>query len=280
MLKFPFGNPFGKTEPVVKGDQTKDSTSGTIPDPNAIEIDPATGKPKVKAKVSDDPLMDFTKLWEDTPVDPKNPKPDPNAGYLPKIDAAKLNALIGGMDFTKDVKQEDMAAIVAGGEGAAKALANIVNQATRQSMLVAFHSSQRLIESGLATAKGRFLSEVPGHVQDTMVRDGLTSSNPFMSDPEFGPMVESIRQTFQEKYTKATPKQIETAVNGYFDKMHQKMTTRKTESTATIDDNTTRLRKGDGAADWTEWAGDELGGLFDVPAANPGTQEPNPNPQQ
>jgi hypothetical protein len=277
MLKFPFGNPFAKQELPVKGDPTKEGISGAIPDPNVVgEIDPATGKPKVTQKGSDNPLMDFTKLWEDTPIDPKNPKPDPNAGYLPKIDPAKLNALIGNMDFMKDAKPEDLAAIVAGGDGAAKAVGNIINQAVRQATLVGFASSQRLIESGLSTAKGRFLQEVPNHVKNTMIEDGLTSSNPFMADPEFGPMVESVRQQFQEKYPKATPKQIEGAVNGYFDKMHTKMTTKKGESVKT-EDNTDKLRKGDGAADWQEWAGDELGSLFETGSATP---DPSAQPQQ
>jgi len=87
-------NPFAK-QPVQQQQQTqpagidgKPIESTVIPPEDNIDaIDPKTGKKKVVG--SDDPMMDFSKLWENPPVDPEHPEPTEPETFLPKIDPAK-----------------------------------------------------------------------------------------------------------------------------------------------------------------------------------------------
>ncbi len=204
-----------------------------------------------------DSLSDFSKLWEDAPVDPKNP-PKQDTGYLPVIDSKALSQYFDQLDFTKSITPEELNAITAGGESAAKALPQILNKSLRQAGLTLFNASRKMVEQGLGIASDRFSGNVPNLVRDVMTKDGLTSSNPMMQNPAYAPVVDAVRQRFQSQYPKATPSQIETAVNQYFDKWMEDMGTAKQKKDAndpakqTADAEAAR-RQGSPNADFEAW---------------------------
>lgn len=266
-----FGNPFsGAPNPGVPGntatpqppappgsvqDTRSDKiNSGIVPDNKQMpELDPATGKPKVK-KDGDELGVDFGKLWDNEEVDPNKQSPQDEA-YLPKIDPAKLQETIGKVDFSKGIKPEQLTAIATGGEGAAAALAQIVNQVGQQSLLTAFTAANKMIESGLKNAEGRFLGKVDPRITDLLSANNLFASNPAAKDPKFAPMVEGVRKQIQQKYPKFNPGQVEAAVNKYFEDFVSKGTKKapvKTEDELEID-NTNMLKKGAPGADWEKW---------------------------
>lgn len=221
------------------------------------DIDPVTGKPKVAA--SNDPLSNFDKLWDPELDSSGKPIQIPaDESYLPKLDAAQLQQMLEKLDFTKGIKPEQIEAIKAGGDDGVKTMLQVVNQANRQSMAVMFNAFTKMTESGLSTAKGKFLQAVPSHVKGVMIDDSLTSDNPIASNPAFAPMVDAIKTQFQTKYPKATPSQIKTAVDNYFNKLHADMQ-------ASIDskdpnkkkvDPKTAIATGSPAADWESWFDD------------------------
>src|SRR6266540_2742519 len=115
-------NPFAKPAQQVQQTQVqqppqvtqdgKSIQSGVNPPGNELdEIDPATGKKKVP--IEDDPMMDFTKLWENPLVDPKNPPEPEETSFLPKFDPAKIAETLGKIDFSKSALPEELAAITA-----------------------------------------------------------------------------------------------------------------------------------------------------------------------
>jgi hypothetical protein len=234
----------------------KKPISGIVPDnitDDDDSIDPSTGKPKDKKKPGDDPMYQFDKLWDNEIEDPKNPKPKEPTGYLPAVDPKKLTDMVGKMDFTKSVTPEQLQAINGGGENATKALFQVINDASRQALIAAFQSSTRLSEKGFENAKNRFLGEVPSHVKDIMVQNGLNSSSAIMKNPAYAPMVDGVRARFQERYPKATPAQIETVVNKYFTDMANEITGSAKAKETTVVSNADKLKKGTSDADWDSW---------------------------
>lgn len=263
-----FQNPFSKannqgTPANNPGNPASTGTpnqTGSIPnkmtnDPTQIQDDP-NKKVVNNPGEGNDPLLQFGELWQD---DPNNKAADPaeNTGYLPKIDPAKLQEMIGKMDFTKSITPEQLAAINAGGEGATKTLLQVMNSVTQQALLTAFTANSKMVEAGLNIASTRFLEKVPTHVKDVITTNALSSSNPIMNDPAFAPVVESIRQRYQERFPKATPSQIENSVNAYFDDMASKMSTAKNKKANPTATNDKLLKTGSPDADWESWLNNE-----------------------
>lgn len=248
--------PSGSRQDTRDGQQPR---SGMTPDDNnqqnnnQEEIDPATGKPKVKDG-KDELGVDLQSLWENDPVDPNAPK-DQDTGYLPKIDPAQLQATIGKMDFTKGIKPEQLQAITAGGEGATQAVLQIVNQAGQQNALTMFSAASKMIEQALTTAESRFAARMPGQVRDTLASTNLSESNLAAKDPRFGHLVESVRNRISDKYPKLNAKQVEFYVNKHFadlrDTLTPKSKTKTPEEEEVVNDNL--LKKGDPTADWQQW---------------------------
>src|SRR6266853_657433 len=223
VLQNPFTKPVQQQIPQPQpGNKGIEGPISTVipPEDNIDRVEPSNKiDPNKKKEGSDDPMLDFAKLWEDPPVDPNNPPPEKPTTFLPKIDPAKIAETLGKIDFSKSITPEESAAIKAGGDGAQAAHLSVLNKALRQSMMTMFNVSTRLVEQGLTSAEERFLDRVPGHVKDIMVSDNLTANDPLMSNPAFAPLVESTRQRFQEKFPKATPIQIAKATKAYIQEL-------------------------------------------------------------
>ena len=253
-------NPFMKTTQQPQNKSVNDP-SNAITDPNKTvndpinKVDPNADPNKKTPGEGDDPMLDFKGLWEDDPVDPNNPPEKEPTSFLPTIDPAKLQENFNKIDFSKYATPEETAAIVAGGEGAAKAHASILNKSMRQAMLTMFTASSKMVEAGLTTAQERFLKKVPSHVKDILVEGNLTKSSKLMSNPAFSPMIEAARQRYQEKFPKATAEQISNAVERYLQEFVKQATVKEDTGEPT---NVEKLKKGDGSADWEDWIKPEL----------------------
>lgn len=255
-------NPFAKPTQQQQPQNQQALPAGQLPNPNQLQSniippeDDPIGNVSGTPKLGDDPMMDFKSLWENTPDDPKNPTVPEETNFLPKIDPAKIAETLSRIDFSKFATPEESAAITAGGEGATKAHSSILNKSLRQSMMTMFNVSQRMVEQGLTNAEGRFLGKVPSHVKDVMIESDLTASDPqYMSNPAFAPLVESTRQRYQEKFPKATPVQISSAVKAYLQEF-VKVGSKKAETTP--EDNAQKLSKGSADAEWDKWIEAEL----------------------
>jgi hypothetical protein len=241
--------------------QIKTGGGDSINDPQNLNADDLNNQdnPIDKNKDGDDSLPNLDSMWEDEPEDPDNPRKEEPTTFLPPMDGKKLGEILGRLDFTKSIKPETWTKIKAGGDDAVGALQEVLNGTLRQALAVGFNASSRLVETGLSSAKDRFTGSIPDHVKDIMVENSLTESNPFMTDPVFAPTVKLIRERIQNRFPKATPKQVETAVNSYFDKMYERGTeVRKTKQTQQAPDNRQKLRSGDAGADFEAWLNEEV----------------------
>lgn len=217
------------------------------------------------AEGGDDPMLKFENLWEPgKDKDGKvieNKSNDSNSPYLPQIDSKKLNELVGKMDFTRGVDPQHWKDIAEGGEKAAAAVAQIVNSVGRQSFTTAFSASTKLAEQGFASSKTRFMGEVPAHVRDLFVEEGMQDSIGIMKNPAFSPIVKSVKDQYLAKFPKATPGEINNALKEYFSYLKNEMSTNETNQNKEIDDPSKKLRTGAPDADFVGWLGKEISGL-------------------
>jgi hypothetical protein len=243
------------------GNQSPNSQNGLIP-PNVNNSQqggnnqlPTGNQQPAGNNQEGDPLSDFSKLWDNDPPDPNNQQPQQPTTYLPPIDQNRFNQMLGQLDFTRNVTPEQKAALAAGGESAVQTMMEVVNMATRNAFAMGFQGTQRLIETGLGTAKDRFTADIPNYVKEQMSLDGLTSSNPIMRDPAYSKLVTDVRGQIQQKHPKATPSQVETAVNKYFDDMVGKLSQAKTQNSqvSNEDQNAAKLKSGAADANWEDW---------------------------
>jgi len=257
VLQNPFAKPAPQQTVVTQQPQNKDQLQSTVipPEDNIDAGDPNKKVDPNKKGAGDDPMMDFSKLWEDEPVDPNKQIEPKETGFLPKIDPAKIAETLGKIDFSKSMTPEEATAITGGGEKATQAHLSVLNKSLRQSMMTMFNVAHKMVEQGLTNAEGRFLERVPSHVKNIMVESDLTATDPLMSNPAFSPMVEAARQRFQEKFPKATPVQITKAVSAYL----KDMVKAATKPEVTIEeDNAKKLTKGAADADWDKWIEAEI----------------------
>lgn len=247
------------TDGLRQADQTLDANdpskqqrsliTGAEDDPDAI--DPKTGK--AKAKASDDPMLDFEQLWDDAPIDKDNP-PKTFEGYLPKIDPKAFQERVNSTDFARNIKPETLAKITKGDPEVGEALNEMINSIGRQAFSMSFNASSKMTQSGLDSAEKRFMGElVPGIVNDRMLDDSLVSGNDLMRNPKFAPLVRSLKSQYQTKFPKAAPQDITAAIGAYLEDMVGTVTKKKTKDSTVVDDNTKKLKQGDGSANWEEW---------------------------
>lgn len=260
VLQNPFTQKAASQQPQnLQQQQQPQNKSGVVPGKGEQDppiTDPDNKDPlKKEEHSSDDPMMDFSKLWDNPPIDPKNPPEIEETNFLPALDPTKLGETLSKIDFTKNATPEESAAIKAGGDAAEAAHRSVLNKSLRQAMLTSFNVTHKMVESGLTKAQDRFLGKVPSHVKDIIVKSNLTKSSKIMSNPAFAPLIESTRQRFQEKFPKATPDQVSSAVEKY---MQDFVKAASTDEEKPPVDNNTKLTTGATDADWDEWLEPEL----------------------
>lgn len=212
---------------------------------------------------SDDPMFKFEDLWQPNVNEKGEPINDENDGprtYMPQVDPQKFGAMLEKLDFTRGMTPEDEAAIAAGGPESVKAMRQVLNKTSRQSFATMFNAFTKMTESGFANASNRFMSEVPNHVRTMMTDHELEGSNPLLKLPAFAPMVKNITRAYQKKFPKASPGEISTAVNAYFDKMYQDLEASKRGGKKGKQDNLSNddlITRGDPNADFEAWLLDE-----------------------
>jgi hypothetical protein len=210
---------------------------------------------------SDDPMLNFDSLWQN-PVDKDgNEIQEDNTpkSYLPAINPEKFGQMLEKLDFTRSITPEEEEIIGKGGPESVKTLRQVMNKVNRQSFATMFNAFAKITETGFHNASDRFMSEVPNHVREMMTDNELAGSNPLLKLPAFAPMVKSIRNQYQKRFPKASPSEVTTAVNAYFDKMYQDMEGVKKGSKQKGEQRTNEELVSSGApeADFEAWLLDE-----------------------
>lgn len=232
-------------DPNPRSPTNTNNNDGFIPPTN----DPANPNPQ-KTGDSDDPMLQFDKLWEDAPVDPKAPVPKEFKGYLPEIDPKAFSDRVDQMDFSNAVDPEITAAILKGGQDAADAYPKLMNSLGRAIFKQTFNASSKMTDAVSRNVEKRFMDDlIPNSIQNRIIDDTLVNDNKLAGDPKYAPLFASVKAQMTKKFPKATPQQVSTATKAYMDDY----IANATKKDNVVDDNTKLLQKGSGDADWGAW---------------------------
>ena len=199
---------------------------GNIPDQTTpvTQVTPGTevngavpANPAAPTEKDDSPMAEFKSLWETVPTDPNNPEPT-----APKpLDAEQLQKVMGGADFSKAVTPEMMAAIVAGGDGAATAFTTATNAMVQQAMIQSTLINDKLTKQAVDRAIQATEARIPGLVREQSSAAHIQDANPAFSNPAIKPVIDATRVKLMEKNPNATPQQINAQLTDFLTAMSE-----------------------------------------------------------
>lgn len=235
------------------------NTPGSIP-PNTPNTGAATDKAAPNGVIPNDdpnktkdetPLAQFTELWKNEPADPNASKTP--AGIFGDVDPKKFMEAAGKIDFAKAVTPEEMQAIAAGGDGAQKAMAAMLNKVAQGAYAQSAFASTKMIEAALAKAKDGFVAELPQHIRRESLSSNLREENPVFANPAVQPIISAMEEQFTRKYPNATTAEITAMTKQYISELGNAFTGQKKNP-----DGTTTVDTGKVQQDWEKWISEGL----------------------
>lgn len=158
------------------------------------------------------PNNNFADLWKMEPA--QQASQGPNF----KLNPQQLQTAVSSMDFAKNVSQEDMQKIFAGGQDAMQAFSNVLNQFGRNLFSTNAQFSSNLVESGYNASQQSLQSGLPSMVKKQFSQQELFQANPKLRDPALQPLVLAIQSQITEKFPSASPSEVNSMVEQYFNK--------------------------------------------------------------
>lgn len=173
---------------------------------------PAADPTQVEEQVS--PLDAYKDLWENKPpAEGSSPEFDPSNMF--NTDPAKMREAMQQIDFTKSINPADMEQVLQGGEGAVKALVNILNSTNRETLNAAIMASANMVQSGFTRAVPALDGRVNRQVRDHQVTSQLQETNPALNHPAAQPMIQAVKAQLLQKYPQASSAEITRMTNEY-----------------------------------------------------------------
>jgi hypothetical protein len=180
--------------------------------PNADPLNPTFGQPDPKEPKS--PLADFEGFWT---IDPKKDGAEPAslADFKFSVDQAKIQQAARGMDFTKVINADVMAAIGKGGPEAQAAMLSAMNTMSQEVMKNAILVSAGIVEGGIKSSGANTERMLPGLVKKTNISNALREDNPLFTSPATAPMLSMLEDQLSRKYPNATAAEITSHARKY-----------------------------------------------------------------
>lgn len=216
MAIFDIFRPQPQGQPQQQGQQPQQPTSGN-PHVDANPMVPSANNTPQQQPTPQDPEpkspnAEFAELWK---IEPTASNQTPNF----KIDPAQLNKVSSQMNFAKNVRQEDVAKIMQGGEEAVGALMNVLNAVGRDVFAMNAQFTSNMAESGYQAAQSSINSGLPNLVKQQFTRNELFESNPKLREPAMQPLVLAIQSQISQKYPNATAAEVNSMVDKYFNEV-------------------------------------------------------------
>ncbi len=158
------------------------------------------------------PFDAFKDVWQSPTTSPA----DPQAPMFGSVDPQKLMESAGKVDFAKAVTPEMLAAVTAGGDGAAAAFAAAMNKVAQTVYAQSAFATTKIVDQALAKAQEGYDARLPSMVKKFSVNENLQASNPHLSNPALAPLVSALSEQLVRKNPNATSAEIQTQVGDYF----------------------------------------------------------------
>lgn len=186
-----------------RGGAPAPATPGT--EVNGVVPAPVVAGPEVP----DSPLAQFEKFWDTVPNE------EGNSATPVQLDQAKLQEVISKADFTGGITPEDLAAVTAGGEGAAAAFTKALNTVAQQVILQSTMASNKMQEQSINAAITKQAASIPELIRAQSASNTLQAANPLFSNPAVKPIIEAMQVQLLAKNPNATPAEVTTMAQDF-----------------------------------------------------------------
>lgn len=189
--------------------QNTDDNSNTNQNQNQnVNTNTDDNSNKANGNADQTPSLDsFASLWQpNTDAEGNVVTPDEPAAL--SLDQDKLKAAIAKSDFSGVLTPENLAAITAGGEGAAEAFTASLNSVAQQASLQTIMVTQKLIEHAMGQQDDSLDGRISGLIKQLSVHDNLAADNPALANPAVKPLVSSMETQLRIKFPEASPAEI------------------------------------------------------------------------
>ena len=115
------------------------------------------------------------------------------------------------------LQPEQMQAILAGGEGAAQAFMQAMNQVAQGVYAQSAFATTKIVEQAVNKAQERFSAEIPAHVKKLQVSDSLRTENPALNHPAASPILGAVDSQLTTKYPNASATEITKMAKQYLE---------------------------------------------------------------
>lgn len=190
---------------------------------NLPPVDPSKPAPEgnpapAAEKEPTSPLEPFKDMWQPNVDSEGKPVTKEPAAPAP-LDQKELQKVISQADFSKAISAEDLAAITAGGEGAAEALTKAMNSVAQSTMLQSTLATDKMIEQAIqATAKATE-ARVIEQIRKQNLSDNLLETNPLYSNPAVKPVMDAVQAQLSSKFPTASTSELATMAQDFIKAM-------------------------------------------------------------
>ena len=160
-------------------------------------------------KEPDSPLAAYQDLWQNVPNSEENP------GQPQELKPEDVQKVMSNADFSGVLTPEAMAAVTAGGEDSAQALATVMQGVAQQVMTQTTLINNKLTEKAVSEAIERTEAKLPTMLREQTSSAHLADSNPIFSNPAVKPIIDATKHQLLQKFPTATPAEITAMTNEY-----------------------------------------------------------------
>lgn len=173
---------------------------------------PPAGTPPVAPVITDvplSPLDSFKDLWNNPTTPSGSPPAPPTPGsYFANANPAKVLESARKINFAQGVNPEMLSVIAGGGEAAAKALVQLINDVGQRSYAQATLATTQITDSAFKTYNDGSESRIPSLIKQHSVAETIKNSNPALQHPAAAPILEALQAQLTVKYPTATVDEI------------------------------------------------------------------------
>lgn len=159
----------------------------------------------------------FRDLWENKPTEGAPQEFNPETMF--NMDPEKMKQAVSGMDFSRGISQEQMAAVAQGGEGAVKAMMEMMNEMNRQSVLHSTQIAAKLVQQGIGQGMGHLDGKITKSIRQNQISQTMRENNPALNNPAIAPMLQAMETQFAQKHPQASPQEIAQMAREYVTEM-------------------------------------------------------------
>lgn len=153
-----------------------------------------------------DPMAGFSGMWE--ALAKQREAQAAGTAQSVALTPEQVAQAAANANFAGNIDPNLAAVALGGGEGAVQALAQIINQASRNAFAQAVAASSGIAERAASAQRQQIQGQLPTLVKDAQFQDQLLGAMPQLNNPTMQPMVEIIRAGIAANNPTFTPSQL------------------------------------------------------------------------